>query len=194
MVTRASRYATWSQLSLALFSFVCVILHPGFVLKWDEGGFSNYGVHVKTAIPYSLAFALCAFFALRVSATLPGRDGPERHLGTVLRIYAVLMMLTLLSTYGYTLDRPLKSVHTFIGIVTMLFEPLAAIWMYVRFRDSLWFSRLIVIELVGLVLGVIDFSNLLHVLFVAQVVTGVGFGFIVVQSVSRLGEETSTIV
>ena len=188
MGTGASKCATWSQLSLAALSTLCVMLHPGFVLKWDEGGFSNYGVHVKTAAAYTLAFVLCAWFAALASRRLRATTNAARTQRRVLVVYAVLMVLTLVSTYGYTIDRPLKDVHTAVGILTMLFEPLTSLWMYSLLKGSKWRRVLLTTVLAGLTLGVVDFVGLLHVLFLAQVLTGVGFGFLLVQSVSRLDQ------
>jgi hypothetical protein len=51
MKSRAVAFVTYGQLLLAFFLALCVALHPGFVLKSDEGGMSNYGIHLKTFAP-----------------------------------------------------------------------------------------------------------------------------------------------
>ena len=56
--TRAVTYIVWGQILFVLFIGVCVALHPGIVLKSNEGGVSNYGIHIKTALPYTLALGL----------------------------------------------------------------------------------------------------------------------------------------
>ncbi|MHB1088172.1 MAG: hypothetical protein ACYC19_05345 [Acidimicrobiales bacterium] len=188
---RVARSVRVSQWCLAFFSAICLALHPGFVLKWNEGGFSNYGIHIKTAIPYSLAFFGCAVFSVRA-----GRDLVAMKLGAptyavILYVYAGLMVLTLVSTYGYTLNPGLKNAHTAVGIATMLFEPLAALWMYVRLRRTPWTNTLAVIELAGLILAVIDYLVILHVLFLAQVLTAFGFGALLVRTAGRLDEVRS---
>ena len=53
MNSRAAAHIALGQISFGFFITVCVALHPGFVLKWNEGGVSNYGVHLKTALPYT---------------------------------------------------------------------------------------------------------------------------------------------
>lgn len=177
-----------SQGCLALFSAICIALHPGFVLKWNEGGFSNYGIHIKTVIPYSIAFFGCAVFAARAGRALVRMEPRARHFAVILVTYAVLMFFTLISTYGYTLNHPLKDVHTVVGIVTMLFEPLAALWMYARLRRTPWTHTLIALELAGLTLAVIDYLVILHVLFLAQVLTAFAFGALLVHAAGRLDE------
>ena len=180
-----------SQWCLGFFSAVCVGVHPGFVLKWNEGGFSNYGIHIKTAIPYSIAFLGCSFFAARAARSLIGLNSSARHYGGMLATYAVLMLCTLVSTYGYTLNHFLKNIHTVVGIATMLFEPLASLWMYWRLRRTAWTRTLLVLELSGLVIAAIDYFAILHVLFLAQVLTAFAFGALLVRSSGRLDEVRS---
>jgi len=47
---------------------IAVALHPGFVLKANEGGISDYGVHLRTAVPYDLAL-VCAALGAYLAAT-----------------------------------------------------------------------------------------------------------------------------
>jgi hypothetical protein len=192
MSTRASKDATKSQLSLAFFSIVCVALHPGFVLKGNEGGFSNYGIHIKTAIPYSIAFLLAAFYALKAGRELASSDPSVRLLRRLLMTYSALMVLALVSTYGYTLNGTLKDFHFVIGGAVMVFEPVASAWLYAHLRGIKWDGLLFAIEIAGLTLGMIDFFDVLHVLFLAQVLMAAAFGFLLVHAVSRPGLASKT--
>ena len=177
------------QLSLALFAGVSVALHPGFVLKWNEGGFSNYGIHAKTFIPYSIAFLLAAYFSLRAASTVGRARVGQRIFKWTLRAYALLMFLNLVSTYGYTRSLPLKDFHTTVGIVTMLFEPAVSVWMYLQLGKSSYSKTLLAGVLVGLLLGVIDYFGFLHILFMAQVVTATSFGFMLVRCSALIAGE-----
>ena len=188
---RAYAYALYSQLTLLAFIAVCLALHPGLVLKWNEAGLSNYGVHIRTAIPYSVAFAGSATFAA-MSAHATPRDSRQREvLRVVLRLYGALSVLALLSTYGYTLDSTLKHIHMVVGITVMVFEPLASIWLYRQVRgfrrDGAW----LVLEILGLVFAAIDLGALLHVLFIAQALTGVSFGVLLVHATHRITPTSS---
>ncbi|MDE3082951.1 MAG: hypothetical protein KGJ39_05990 [Acidobacteriota bacterium] len=185
-MSRAYTYALYSQLTLLVFVGVCLALHPGLVLKWNEAGLSNYGIHIRTAIPYSLAFAGSAAFAVMAARATPA-DSPRRIiLRSMLGAYAFLSVLALLSTYGYTLNATLKHIHMAAGIAIMVFEPLASLWLYRQVRgfrrDSVWLS----LELAGLVIAAIDLAALLHVLFLAQVLTGVSFGVLLVHATRRV--------
>jgi len=184
--TRPYFFALYGQLSLLVFLGVCVALHPGLVLKWNEAGLSNYGVHLKTAIPYTLAFALSGVFSLRAAQLTSVHDTPTRVLRVVLVAYAVLCVAALVSTYGYTDSPTLHHVHVVIGITFMLFEPAASLWCYRRVRaaraNRIWLG----VEAAGLALAVIDYEAVLHVLFLAQLLTGVGFGVLLVRAVRRV--------
>jgi len=48
--------------------------------------------------------------------------------------------------------------------------------------DRTWFGA----ELVGLVLGVLDFFKVVHVLFAAQAVIAIGFGFLLVHATHQI--------
>ena len=191
MSARVSKNIRLSQWWLVVFATFSVALHPGFVLKWDEGGFSNYGIHIRTTIPYSLALLGSAYFAFRAAGQLINLRSSARHFSLIVATYGVLMILTLVSTYGYTRNADLKNFHTAVDIVTMVFEPVASVWMYRRLRTTPWTRTLLTLELLGLATGTIDYFALLHVLFIAQVLTAFAFGALFIRSASRLDEVRS---
>jgi hypothetical protein len=180
------------QLTLAIFLGVCVALEPGTVLKWNEAGLSNYGVHPVTVIPYSLAFAGCGAFTFVAAQRVRGVSTVGLRLRALLSVYGVLNVLALLSTYGYTSHASIKQVHMVVGIVVMVFEPLSAVWLY-RHLERDWHNRAwLGAQMLGLVLGAVDFAALLHILFLAQLFTGVSFGVLLVRG-SRAIEVTFEI-
>lgn len=183
MRTRAGAYIVYSQLSLLVFMSLCIALHPGLVLKWNEAGLSNYGIHIKTIVPYTLALGLCALFAMAAARSLRAMGGPATRMRNLLNVYGGLMLLLLLSTYGYTLNAGLKNAHIVLNIVTILFEFGAALWMYSTLPPSKAEAAWLGVLSVGLSLAVIDFFKLLHVLFTAQTFIGMGFGVLVVHAV-----------
>jgi ABC-type uncharacterized transport system permease subunit len=77
--------------------------------------------------------------------------------------------------------------HIVSGIAIILFGTGASLWMFARLRSSRSDSVWLAIQVAGFALALIDFFNLLHVLFLAQWLTGVGFGFLVVHAVRRSG-------
>lgn len=176
------------QLSLLGFMVVAIALHPGLVLKWNEAGLSNYGVHAKTAVPYSLALSLGGGFAIAAARALKGVDPTERRMRHLLVTYGVLMFLTLVSTYGYTLNRVLKDIHFAVIVISALFLSAASIWLFTRRHPTKVDAAWLCVQLLGLSLEIIDYAKVLHVLFAAQLLAGVGFGVLSVRAVRRAGE------
>jgi len=181
MTSRALRYVTYGQWNLIVFVLVCLSLHPGLVLKGDEGGFSNYGIHIKTAIPYSLTYLICIGFTLLATRYLPRTTRNLRALAVLLYSYCVLCFFILVSTYGYTLNQPLRDIHGAFGLLAMFFDPAVSIWLFLQVRGSLIARAYLTLEIAGVILGVIDIVNAAHVLFAAQATVAFGFGLLLVR-------------
>ncbi|MHB2028481.1 MAG: hypothetical protein ACYCPT_06655 [Acidimicrobiales bacterium] len=190
VITSSARASWWialSQWNFAFFIALCVALHPGFVLKANEGGMSNYGVHLKTVLPYTLAMALTTGLTLRGASLLTSPSLLVRRFKVLIRTYSVLIGFTLLSTYGYTLNEPLKITHIVIGVAIMTFQTLASLWMVRIFHAS---RVVLAAQLIGYTLAALTFFGALHVLFLSQVITGVAFAFLVVQTARTLPSDT----
>ena len=96
IATRRSTSARWgavlnmvrAEVAFLVFTGVCVALHPGFVLKGNEGGLSDYGVHLKTALPYTLSLVLLVAYNLRAASLVTDvntkdPDSPIPNLPTI---------------------------------------------------------------------------------------------------------------
>ena len=173
----------YGQVSMAFFFAVCVALHPGFVLKRDEGGISNYGEHIKTGIPYTAAYVAAAASSWVVGA----RAHAERSLRDVARVlwcYGVLVTLTLVSTYFYKLSGLLDDLHVAVGGLLIAFEVVTSVWMVRRLgrrRDWWWLG----VELTGSTLAVLTAAKVFEVLFVSQMIIGAGYAAILISFCHR---------
>ncbi len=174
-----AREVARSQVAFACLIAVCVALHPGFVLRTNEGGMSNYGVHAKTALPFTLALLIPVVVALRVSRRAPSSSPEALTFIRILRLYGALLFLILLSTYPYTLDVGFKDLHVVAGALIVVFESAASWWMYRAIRSL---GTVLVLQLVGLALATLTLVGVLHVLFVSQLVTGVPFAVLLVRT------------
>ncbi|HEV3267044.1 MAG TPA: hypothetical protein VGZ68_01430 [Acidimicrobiales bacterium] len=183
MKGRVIRDVATSQIAFALFIAICVALHPGEVLKGSEGGLSNYGVHLETAVAYTLALALASAFSYRATRSLHTSRRATRHFKVLLLVYSALTLLTLVTTYGYTLDTPQRDLHVAVGVAVTLFECAATLWMYYVVRQLV---LVVVTGLTGLVLAVLTFFAVLHVLFLTQVLIGGAFALLLVRTSREL--------
>ena len=172
-----------SQIAFALFIAVCVAIHPGEVLKTNEGGLSNYGVYLKTVIPYTLALALASVLSYRATRSLHTARRETRHFKLLLLDYSGLTLLTLVTTYGYTLDTPQRDLHLAVGVAITVFEFAASLWMYYVVRHLV---LVVAVELIGFVLAVLTFFGVLHVLFLTQVLIGGAFALLLVRTSREL--------
>lgn len=172
------KYLFSSQLCLWLSVIVCLALIPHFLFSKDEGGMSNYGVHLKTVIPYSIGLLLAALFVVKAALRLKRSS----HLRAVLLGYAAALSLILITTYGYKRNIYLKDTHIAVTIVFFWFELLTAVWLCKRFLADQINISLIVLQLIGFIIGAVTLFGPLHLLFVAQLLTIIPFGMILIRS------------
>lgn len=184
----SARYAAAGQACFGAMIAVCVALHPGIVLKANEGGMSNYGTHLKTALPYTLALGLLAYFSRRAAAPLEGSSGHARRLRVLLRAYVWFVLAMLVSSYVYSLNMTLRDVHFAIGAVLIVVELVASLWMFSLSGRAPWDGALVALLLGGDLLACLTAAGALHLLFVAEVMMYVGFGSLLVRASARVDE------
>ena len=181
------RFAVLSQLTLGVFLAVCVLLMPRFAFGAREGGVSNYGVHVATVIPYTVAFVSSASFLFLAGRRLRYTNGLQcAALG--FEVVALMLVVVLVSTYPYKIDGTLADVHLGAAIGLFCAElPLVA-WLasFVSshpWRVVVWLGRLAALSwLVGAVMAVVTLLGFIHLLFLGQAVMSAGFAVVVIAS------------
>jgi hypothetical protein len=182
--TRAVTYIVWGQILFALFIGVCIALHPGIVLKSNEGGVSNYGIHIKTALPYTLALGLLALYSRRAAVLYSKSDALARRLRRVLTAYCVIVIVMLFSTYVYSLNHILRDIHISFGTVLITFEAFTAVWMFGRLRSA-WDGLFLATQLAGALLALVTIVGILHVLFLAEELANTGFACLLIHTARR---------
>ena len=179
---QGARLVACGQICFGVFIVVCVALHPGFVLKWNEGGMSDYGAHLETAGPYTLALLGLAEFSRRAASLYRHGDRTTRRLQQVLYAYSAIVLVMLVSTYVYTLNVALRDFHFGFGTVLILFEVSSSVWMFLLFRRVVWDGVFLAMQLAGSVLSLITIVGVLHVLFFAEMLTGAGFAGLLIHT------------
>jgi hypothetical protein len=186
MKSRAVVLVACGQFSLLLFLVVCVALHPGFVLKANEGGLSNYGIHQKTAAAYTLALGAPTVLSFLAARLITSGDEASYRFRQLLNSYGWIVLLTLLSTYSYSLNTALRDLHIVIGSVLIVFETVASLWMYRLLGNDRWNLQLLGVQLLGFALAVLTIFGVLHVLFITQVLTCGAFAILLVRTAKLL--------
>lgn len=185
MGSKAARYLLASQLSLFGLLAICTVIMPSFLFKRHEGGASNYGVHATTIVPYTLAFVLCSLCIIRAAYLLADVAHSKRFRYS-LYVLAGLFLLVLATTYPYKINNFLDNLHIGTAIVLFYFETGMAIWMaLVLLKDKLSIA-LLAVELIGFFIAFFSLWGAVHILFVAQIITAVSFGALLVRAGQRL--------
>ena len=180
------------EVAFLVFTGVCVALHPGFVLKRNEGGLSDFGLHVKTAIPYTLSLALLIVYNLRATSLASDDDKRSRRLRFLIRSYCGVLVFILLSTYVYTLNGVLKNFHYALGTLLVVVVTAGSLWLYRLWPPSPLVRIFLFVQLTGDILNMLTAFGGLHVLFVAEMLSNVGFAAILIRSGRRIALESAS--
>lgn len=192
MSHKVIRYLALSQLSLVVFLGICFALIPRFLLQGNEGGVSNYGVNSTTVLPYSVAFLLSGLLVLKAAYYLPRSTQAFNHFRQLLYTLAALLFLVLVSTYPYKLSVALKDLHIGAAALLFCFETAFSIWLVLVLQEDRTSSLLLTVQMVGFLLAFLSLIKFVHLLFIAQMITGVAFGSSLIYGGWRLVQEPKT--
>lgn len=167
-----------SQLVLAASIIACTVILPQFFWSSNQGGISNYGVHHETALLFSVGFGGCGGLLLWAAACLPVRSRHHHWLKVSIVAVAVLILLVAVTTYTYKLSPLLDKLHIASTFILFFAQLPLAIW-YAFWLDKSRPARLLFWSYgAGLVLLGLTYFNVIHILFIAEVVAAFSFGLL----------------
>jgi hypothetical protein len=181
-----TRLVVMSQAAFFGLLFVCICLHPGYLFSRNEGGISNFGVHAATVAPFTGAFVAAACFLAAASRVAPREVPGARRLATVLAVFAGILVCVLATTYPYQHGLALRDLHFFTGAAAICFEVAVAGWLLATFDRGARELTAAAAALAGFALALLTVVGLVHALFVAQLVTSVAFGVLLVAASTTL--------
>ena len=179
------RWVVFGEVAFLFFMGVGVALHPGFVLARHEGGISEYGVHVKTAVLYTLAWALLAVGNMRAARMCGGQGVRSEKVRKLLLFYSAASLLVLVSTYFYSLDAVMSYIHYGFAAVLVVFMSTAAYWLYRQLTDVSWARAALWVQLLGSTSALLSIVGVFHVLFCAESISNVGCAILLAKLCSR---------
>ncbi|HTT59068.1 MAG TPA: hypothetical protein VMF33_03385 [Acidimicrobiales bacterium] len=188
MITKTDRqkgasFVAYGQICFLVFIAVCIAIRPGFVLKRNEGGISNYGPHIQTAFAYTVALLGLAEFSRRAGTFFRSAVEPNvQRLRRVLYFYCFIVTTMLITSYIYTINDTLRDIHFAFGIVLVLFEVGASWWMFQLFRRFVWDGVFLLVQLSGSIVSLVTIVGAIHLLFVGEMVTWIGFCGLIVHT------------
>jgi hypothetical protein len=179
------RWVVFGEVAFLFFMGLGVALHPGYVLARHEGGISEYGVHIKTAVLYTLAWALLAGGNMRAARACGGRGVRSEKVRKLLLFYSGATLLVLVSTYFYSLDAVLKYIHYGFAAVLVVFMSMAAYWLCRQLTDISWARATLWVQVLGSIAVLLSIVGVLHVLFCAETISNVGCAILLAKTCSR---------
>jgi hypothetical protein len=196
--SRLLRWVIFGEVAFLFFMGAGVALHPGYVLARHEGGISEYGVHVKTAVLYTLAWAVLAGGNMRAARACRGRGVRSEKVRKLLLFYGAASFSVLISTYFYSLDAVLSYIHYGFAAVLVVFMSMAAYWLYRQLTDVSWARAALWVQVLGSVSALLSIVGALHVLFCAETISNVGCAILLAKTCSRAldvdGREVPAVV
>jgi hypothetical protein len=183
--SRSLRWVVFGEVAFLFFMGAGVALHPGYVLARHEGGISEYGVHIKTAVLYTLAWVVLAGGNMRAARLCGGRGVRSEKVRKLLLIYSAASLLVLISTYFYSLDAVLKYIHYGFGAVLVVFMSAAAYWLFRQLGDVSWARATLWVQVLGSIAALLSIVGVFHVLFGAETISNVGCAILLAKTCSR---------
>lgn len=169
-----------SQIIFGLSVLLAVIILPSYFFSTNQGGISNYGTAPATVWLFAGGFAAaaagCIYAAVQTSKIS-------------LKVYLVVMsfayLLVLASTFGYKDSELGRTLHEFSALnllITMAVGVLLSLRPMVTRRNK----RLALGGFaLGIGLGVLTFFQVVHLLFSAQLLCGISFGWLITRRLSQ---------
>lgn len=195
---RAVRWVIFGEAAFLFFMGASVALHPGYVLASHEGGISEYGLHIKTAILYTLAWTLLACGNMRAARVCDGRGARSCRVRKLLLTYCVVSGFVLISTYFYSLDSVMKYVHYSFAAILVVFMSFATYWLCRQLAGVRWVPIILWVQVLGSVVALLSVVGVLHVLFFAEAVSNVGCAILLAKTChgaldERIAESTALV-
>lgn len=150
---------------------ICTALMPRYLFSTDMGGVSNYGVFARTSVMYSAGVVLTSLLQWR--ATSPVET--PRQVRASAKIVSLGLLANLATTYRYHHGGLWEATHTTTAIALALLEVALGFHLAIRLARGPARAGSLGLLLTGFVGLALTYFGALHVLFVAELLTGVGF-------------------
>jgi hypothetical protein len=155
----------------------------------NEGGVSNYGLYAKTFVPYTLGFCLSGALTL-----LASRFITYKPLKLSLILIGVLLLVVLCSTYPYKVSQTLDDVHQTLGTILVVVELVMATWFSFFLARNRINIIILTIQSIGFILALLTHFSLIHVLFVAELLTTLSFGLLLIRTVADVEKDHQPMI
>jgi hypothetical protein len=182
---RAVKHIIFGEAAFLFFMGISVTLHPGYVLAKQEGGISEYGLHVKTAVLYTLAWVILAYCNTRAARHYADGDTRSKGVRKLLLAYSVASLFVLVSTYFYSLNAVLKYIHYGFGAILIVFMSAASLWLFRQLPATSWTRTFLYVQVLGSFAALLSIAGVVHVLFFAESLSNIGCALLLIRTCRR---------
>ncbi len=175
-----------SQIVLVLAIIICTALLPQFLFSTDQGGVSNYGVNTETVVPFTLGFIGCGVLICLGAFALPKDARHQSSFRAALLLVGGLCLLVAVTTYTYKINAFFDNLHVFSTQALFLAEVPLAMWFALELVKSTLSRYLLIAFFFGFLLAVLTLLGMIHLLFIAEILTTFSFGALMVLAARKL--------
>ncbi len=183
MNIRPSQFVAFGQIALGLSLFIALLITPRYFFASDQGGVSNYGAGDQTRPLFIAGFGAAAAGAFIASLKLPNRFNKSYTLKISLCLLSVLYLLVLFSTFAYKSDASAERLHLWAALVLFLFMLGQSLWMWRSRSGDKRLAAAFALFGIGWFIGILTAFEIVHLLFTAQILSGISFGYMLTRTV-----------
>lgn len=171
------RYLWLSQINLFFWLLLSSALVSSVVFR--NGGFSNYGNHYITVIPFTIAFIANVAYVYLAAEALLLVDRQLKYYARYLNVLCIMVLMVYLTTFPRRFGVIFSDIHDNISMALFGYQLLLVIWLMVL-RPKLDTLAYSLIMIVGTVIGFLSAIHTIHLMFVGQMVGELGFALLLV--------------
>ncbi|MGI9027941.1 MAG: hypothetical protein ACR2FM_03840 [Candidatus Saccharimonadales bacterium] len=183
MTIRSSQYVACGQIALGLSLFICLLINPHYFFATNQGGVSNYGTYDQTRTLFILGFGAAAIGTFMGSIKLPKVSVKMNRLKMGMYLLSSLYLLVMATTFSYKTGGLNKEFHLWAALVLFLVMLYLSIWIRQKTSAGKRLRNAFIIFCIGSLIGALTAFEIIHLLFTAQVISGVSFGYMLTRIV-----------
>ena len=155
-------------------------MEPKYFLSFDQGGVSNYGTLSETQVFFTIGFALASLGAVLASKFMGQGYKSAGVFRILLVIHGLRYISVLVTTYPYKVNEFYRSLHEWSAIGLFVYMSVLAIWLrFWQAREQTLVCRWFWLFVIGLLTAILTFFGVIHLLFTAQIISGLAFAMVV---------------
>ena len=187
-MSQATRSLLYAQIAFFGFLLLCVAITDAGVSH--NHGFSFYGGHTSTLVPYALGFLASAWLLARAAGEVE-RDGGEANTRFALGLRLVVLFLLLDLLTPDTVNAFFYDAHIVASVLLFLCQAVFGLWVAARFTTGRAAASLYVLQIAGGIVAGLSQLQWIGLLSPGILIFQLSFGLLLLASTAELPEPRS---